>query len=174
MRLWLVLIFAGVLTHLSAAVLITPDKAMAQVFGNGVSINKKSLLLSTSEYNQVTQKAKVKLTTKLYRAFEVHKGKERVGYAVVLNERVRTNNAAILYMMDVDGVIKGIEVITFNEPPEYIPSNIWMEQFKGKSAKDELHIGKDIPTITGATLSVRNITEGSRVALALYDIVLKP
>jgi len=36
-----------------------------------------------------------------------------------------------------------------------------------------LTVGKDIPTISGSTLSARSITEAARVARAIYETVLK-
>ena len=36
-----------------------------------------------------------------------------------------------------------------------------------------LRLSKEIPTITGATLSARSVTDGSRVAFAIYNEILK-
>lgn len=156
------------------AVLITPYEALAQNFGKESSITKKSILLSKEQALKVSQKAQSKLSTKLYRAFVVTEKEKILGHAVLLNETVRTKNAAVLYLFDSSGRIKTVEIVAFNEPPEYIPSDVWMEQFREKTISDTLRVGKDIPTITGATMSARNIADGSRVALALYEIILKP
>lgn len=157
-----------------AEVLITPHEAMKQTFGEGVSIAKKSLLLSRDQAAAVTEKAKMKLSTKIYRAFALREGDTLRGYALLMNEKVRSKNAAVLYMIDTKGALKAIEIVAFNEPPEYIPSQTWLDQFKNKDAAQQLRVGKDIPTITGATMSARNIADGSRVALAIYETVLKP
>jgi hypothetical protein len=157
-----------------AGVLMTPQNAMIQNYGSDIEINKKSILLNKSQFASISEKAKMKLSTKLYRAFVLKKAHEIVGYALLINETVRSKNAAVLYMIEPKGSIKAIEIVAFNEPPEYMPSAIWISQLKDKSALDELRVGKDIPTITGATMSARNIADGSRLALALYEVVLKP
>ncbi len=63
--------------------------------------------------------------------------------------------------------------MAFGEPPEYIPSSIWMGQLQNQKPTAKLTVGKDIPTISGSTLSASSITEGARVARALYEIVLR-
>lgn len=158
----------------AAGVLITPQEALALTFGKESETIKKSILLSRDQAAVVSKRANAKLSTKLYRAFIVRRGEKIVGYGVLLNETVRSKNAAALHMTDADGVIKAIEIVAFNEPPEYMPSGKWLEQFKTKSASDPLRVGKDIPTITGATMSARNISDGARVALAIVSTVLQP
>jgi Zn-finger domain-containing protein len=157
-----------------AGMLISPNEAMLHTFGNDAHITKKNILLDKQQSEQISQKARTKLTTRVYRTFVIRQGDAITGHAVLLNETVRTKNAAVLYMIDAHGRIRTIEVIAFNEPPEYLPSHVWRGQFEGKDSTHELRVGKDIPTITGATMSARNIADGSRVAMALYDVVLNP
>ena len=78
-----------------------------------------------------------------------------------------------MYFIDVNGVSKGIEVIAFNEPLEFLASKKWMSQFKNISYEKKLKFNKDIPTITGATLTARSLVTGSRIASAFYEVILK-
>jgi len=48
-----------------------------------------------------------------------------------------------------------------------------MAQFKEKPDSAALTMGKDIPTISGATLSARCISDGARIARAIFEVVLK-
>lgn len=173
MRLFVLTVIMSMMLSLHAGMLISPQDAISQVYGPDVTLKKKSLLLNKTQAAQVSKVAKAKLTTKLFRTFIIDRDGKRVGHAVLLNETVRTKNAAVLYLIGTEGDIKAIEIVAFNEPPEYIPASHWIEQFKDKSIKDELRVDRDIPTITGATMSARNIADGARVALALYETVLK-
>ena len=78
-----------------------------------------------------------------------------------------------LYIISKDSILKSIEIIAFNEPAEYIPSKTWISQFENVDTSKRLRVGKEIPTITGATMSARSIVDGSRIALAFYDEMLK-
>jgi Na+-translocating ferredoxin:NAD+ oxidoreductase RnfG subunit len=103
----------------------------------------------------------------------VKKHSKIVGYSVLISKNIRSKNGVVLYMLDAQGVLKGIEVIAFNEPLEYLPSDEWKKQFKGLDLKALPKVGDNIHTITGATLSAKSITRSARIAQALYDIKLK-
>jgi len=76
-------------------------------------------------------------------------------------------------MIDPKGKIKAIEILAFNEPSEFKPKKKWINTLKGKNINDPLRINQDIHTISGATLSARNVAEGARIALAIFDTVIK-
>lgn len=101
------------------------------------------------------------------RYYEVKKEDTIVGHAILLKQKIRTKNAAILYMVDENKTMVGVEIISFKEPSEYKPNDDWRKIFVGKTSEDILIAGKDIPTISGATLSARAISDAARVALAI-------
>jgi Na+-translocating ferredoxin:NAD+ oxidoreductase RnfG subunit len=158
---------------LSAKVLSSPFEAMQHTFGNDATISKKNILLSKKQTKAIQESAKVKLESKIFRIFKAVKKESVLGYGVLVNKKVRSKNGVILYLIDTEGVLKGMEIIAFNEPPEYIPSEKWNSQFQNISTEKMLHSPRNIPTITGATLSARAITNGSRIAFAIYNQLLK-
>ena len=48
----------------------------------------------------------------------------------------------------------------------------WRQHFVGKSLADPLKLDVDVPNISGATLSSRNVTDGVKRLLALHRVVL--
>ena len=78
-----------------------------------------------------------------------------------------------MYIITNNAILKGIEIIAFNEPHEFIPSKTWTAQFQNIPTNKMLELSREIPTITGATLSARSVTDGSRIAFALYNELLK-
>jgi hypothetical protein len=161
------------LVSLHASVLITPQDAMRQGYGGDVTIEKKNILLTRKQASAVSKTAKTELKTNIYRSFRAIKNGDIVGFGILISDKVRSKNAAILYLIEPAGTLKAIEVIAFNEPPEFLPSKNWLQLFEGRTVKEPLRLGKDVPTITGATMSARNVTDGARVALAVYEHVIK-
>ncbi|MEA2073441.1 MAG: FMN-binding protein [Campylobacterota bacterium] len=157
---------------LQAQILISPIDSMKENFGKEAEISKKNILLSKSNAKKVQKDARLKLDTKIYRIFSAKKGEQLLGYGILINRKVRSKNAVILYIIENDK-LTSIDIIAFNEPLEYIPSNTWKEQFNNTSTSNYLQLNRDIPTITGATLSARSITDGSRLAFSLYNTLLK-
>jgi Na+-transporting NADH:ubiquinone oxidoreductase subunit NqrC len=48
----------------------------------------------------------------------------------------------------------------------------WRRLFAGKTLADPFKLDQDIPNISGATLSCRNVTNGVKRLLALQELVL--
>ena len=156
----------------AAAVLISPVEAMQHTFGPDAEVTKQNTLLTGAQAETVSRRAGLKLQTKIYRIYTASLGGKAAGYGVLITRKVRQKDAAVLYMISARGDIASIEIVAFNEPPEYMPQHGYLKQFEGKNADDTLRVGKDIPAISGATLSARNVTDGARLALAVFDVVI--
>ncbi len=138
------------------------------------SIVPKRLILTRSQAEKIQYHAKARLETKLYRYYRFLSGEEVVGYGVLIARKVRTKKATVLYAFDPKGELRFAEIMAFGEPPEYIPNETWMGQFRSRDSDAPLQMGKDIPTISGATLSARSISDGARIARAiLFDAVVR-
>lgn len=141
--------------------------------GSSVTLIKKSMLLTNKQAKAIEAKAHMKLHSKIVRLYLANKEGQTYCYGIVLSRKVRTKKAAVLYMIAQTGTIKAIEILAFTEPPEFKPKEKWINNLKGKNLNDPLRVGRDVPTISGATLSARNVTEGARLALAIFDIAIK-
>lgn len=149
------------------------DDVIKSSFTGVNTIEPKQIILTKKQFSQVQSRAKAAVRTKVYRYYDIKSKTQRLGYAVLISRKVRAKKATVLYAFDDSGRLKFTEIMAFGEPPEYIPNTTWMGQLQDQNASAILTVGKDIPTISGATLSARSITEGARVARALYEIVLK-
>jgi len=152
---------------------VSVKKVIETSFDNVSAIDSKSLILSPAQFKKVRSRAKAAIKTKVYRYYDIVSAGKSIGKAVLITRKVRSKKATVLYAFDKKGTLHFSEIMAFGEPPEFIPSSIWMSQLQKQSPKAKLTVGKDIPTISGATLSARSITEGARVARAIYEIVLK-
>lgn len=158
---------------LSAKMLISPIDVMKQSFGVDSQVSKKNILLKNDQADKIQKDAKAKIKSKIFKVFQAVKDGKTQGYGIIINNKVRSKNAAIIYIISKDSILKSIEIIAFNEPMEYIPSKTWIAQFEKISTEKRLRVGSEIPTITGATMSARSIVDGSRIAFAFYEEILK-
>ncbi len=172
MQKLLLLLFLLLGVNLSAQLLVSPIEAMQEQYGANAVVTKKNILLPKSKYTAVQKSAKAKLDTKIYRIYTAKKGNTLLGYGILINRKVRSKNAVTLYFIR-DAKLLGIEIIAFNEPIEYLPTKKWSEQFREIETDKLLQINRDIPSVSGATLSARSVTDGSRIAFALYNELLK-
>lgn len=156
-----------------AAQQVSVEDIIKSSFKNATEIQAKQLVLSKVQYEQIKKFSNASVATKVYRYYAIYADKEIIGYGVLITRKVRSKNATVLYAFSNDGALQFSEILFFGEPPEYIPNKIWMDQFKDVTSLAPLTLGEDIPTISGATLSARSISDGARIARAIYTTVLK-
>lgn len=96
-------------------------------------------------------------------------GKE-VGRAYVDTHVVRSKRETLLICLDAEGDIRRVEVVAFQEPPEYRLPEPWFEQYRGKSLADGLRLQRDIRPVVGATLSTLAAALAIRRILALDQL----
>ena len=136
-------------------------------------IEIRNIILSKDQVKRASKLAKVKIRSRLVSFYLIKdKSGNIVAYAYIDTHRVRTKPETVLYIITRDGELEVAEVIAFLEPPEYKADERWLSIFKGKSLyKDKLILRRDIPNITGATLTARAITRSVRKVLALWQVV---
>lgn len=149
----------------------TPQQALKDAFP-GASIEVKNIVLSKLQGENIEKLSGVKLSTRLVSWYIAKRGNSIVGYAYIDTHTVRTHPEVVLYTITPEGKIDLIEVLSFNEPLEYMPDENWLKVFKGKMlTADSLRLRRDIPNMTGATLTSRAITNNARKVLAMWQVI---
>ncbi len=129
----------------------------------------KQLILTAAQHKRVKTQAKTAIRSKVYRYYLLKKKSRTIGYGVLITRKVRSKKATILYLFSPKGHLHLTEVLAFGEPPEYLPSKTWLKQLKGQKRTQPFTIGRDVTTISGATLSARSLTDGARIARTLLS-----
>jgi Na+-translocating ferredoxin:NAD+ oxidoreductase RnfG subunit len=91
--------------------------------------------------------------------FEIINQDVLLGYAYVSKAPSKTDSFDYLILFDTDLVIMSSKVLAYRE--DYggeIGSKRWLKQFNGKTTSDKLVYGDNIAAISGATISVKSMT----------------
>lgn len=90
-----------------------------------------------------------------------------LGFAMVGNVIGKDQPITFLVAIDATDHLKDVDILVYREPyggeVAYEP---WRRQFRGKTAADSLRVGKEIRSISGATISVHAVTLGVKRLLA--------
>ena len=84
---------------------------------------------------------------------------EVVGTAYFDTHVVRTLAETVMVTVDRDGRVGRVEVLSFDEPPDYLPREPWYRQFDGRALDAELELRRSIRPVSGATLTARATTD---------------
>ena len=90
--------------------------------------------------------------------------------AIVDEEPGKWGPVKFIIAMDLRGVVKVVKVMSYHEKRgRPIARSSYMKQYKGKTGKSTLQVGKDIIGISGATISSRSATFAVKKAIVLYE-----
>jgi Na+-translocating ferredoxin:NAD+ oxidoreductase RnfG subunit len=90
-----------------------------------------------------------------------------LGFAQVRNVKGKDQPITFLVAIDPADRLKDVDILVYREPyGGEVAYDSWRRQFRGKSASDSLRAGREIRTISGATISSNSVTAAVRRALA--------
>lgn len=96
----------------------------------------------------------------------VHDPAGIAGYAVVRNVRGKDQPITFLVAVDTIGTLRDVDILVYREPyGGEVAYDAWRRQFRGKASADSVELGRNIRSISGATISANAVTLGVRHAL---------
>lgn len=147
------------------------EEILRRVYPQAEKVEKRFVYLTRDQQAEVEKLARVRPVPRLYRFYEVRQGATVVGYGVTDTHILRTHYETLLVVLDGDGRVRQVEVLAFEEPPDYRPSDKWLRRFQGHPLDDRLWLGRDVPNITGATITATAVLRSVRTVLAVWQVV---
>ena len=168
-RAALALALAGALGA-EARVLLTVSEALGLAFP-GAEIERRTIFLTDAEAARVAEVAGSPLGSAIAHPYVARRDGALVGTAYFDTHVVRTLPETVMVVVDPAGAVARVEVLSFDEPPDYLPREAWYRQFEGRALDAELELRRAIRPVTGATLTARATTDAARRALALHAVL---
>jgi hypothetical protein len=161
---WLAAVAAG------ARVLLTVEEALALAFP-GAAIERRTVYLTAAQRARAEELAGGELGSAIVHPYVATRDGRLVGTAYFDSHVVRTLAETVMVTVDPEGRVGRVEVLSFDEPPDYLPRAEWYRQFDGKPLDAELELRRAIRPVAGATLTARATTDAARRVLALHRVV---
>ena len=171
---------------LYAITLLTQEEALKEVFFSGAEIEKETKELNGATLERIKERlggslvytqegsesAPVESQTTIDFYF-AKKGGERKGVAIIDVEPGKWGPVEfIIAMTTEDATVKNVRVLSYQEiRGQPIARSSFMNQYRGKTSKSPLTVGKDIIPISGATISSRAATFTVKKAIVIYEEV---
>ena len=152
---------------------ITQDEALALAFPDAHEIKRHTAYLSSAEVARARTFAGegVAIETRVITYYLAMHSGHSVGVAYFDVHRVRTLSEVLMVAVGTDGRISRIELLRFQEPPDYRPPERWLRRFRGRALDSQLSLKGDVVSLTGATLTADAVTDSARRMLALHLVV---
>lgn len=164
-----------------AKLLVSPEEALKSMLA-GVGefkgelkgeLKKETLHLSENELKKIKDETGVELPEADISLYRIREHDKLSHWAVLLTQKVRSKDQTSLFLIDLNGKIKAIETIAFNEAIEYVPRKNWLNEFSGKGPEHKSKIADNIPMMTSATYTSQSIQNSVKVLWTIWEIKLK-
>jgi hypothetical protein len=153
-----------------ASVLVTVDEALRLAFPD-CEIERETLFLTEEEVAAAGRLSREEGQRALAVRHVARREGRVVGVAYFDVHRVRTLPETLLIVVGPGETIVRIEVVSFDEPMDYLPRDGWYRQFDGKDLGDDLQLDRAIRSVSGATLTAVATTSAARRVLALHRVL---
>jgi hypothetical protein len=158
---------------LLARVFLTVDEALKLAFP-GSQVVRRTAYLTAEQLKRAQGLAAVEVPSALVTSYTATREGRPAGTAYFDTHRVRTLPETVMVVVDPQGKVGRVEVISFEEPEQYLPRGPWYGQFGGRGLDPDLDLKRGIHPVTGATLTARATTEAVRRVLALHQVITGP
>ena len=150
-----------------AVVYAEPQQALGAQFP-GARIERTPLYLKERERDQLERQLGFRLQSRFHTFYVAQRAGRTVGYATFDTHRVRTKEETLLVIINPEGTVRHVEVISFFEPQEYLAPTRWLRLFEGR--RNGIQPGVDMPAISGATMTTNAVARTVRKVLLLSQL----
>ena len=154
---------------------LTVEQARKIAFPNATRFEEQTLRFSAEQRAAIEKKSGVPVKVEGNKVTYAYEDARLLG--VLFVDHVLGKHEIIDYGVAIspEGQVLGIEILEYRESYGYeIRGAKWRKQFVGKRPNAPLRLNKDIYNISGATMSCRHVTEGTRRVLATFDLLCRP
>lgn len=156
-----------------AADYLTVAQAQAALFP-GAHLAPQTLKFTAEQRDRIKAGAGVRQRTDEQAVWRAERDGKLQGWFIV--DEVVGKHEFITYATAIspDGHVLGLEILSYRETHGgQVREPGWRARFVGKTAADPFKLDQDIPNISGATLSCRNLTDGVKRLLVIQQQFLK-
>jgi hypothetical protein len=165
-----VLLAAAAAGPAAGTTLMTADEALALAYPD-CQVERRTAYLTAEQRDEAERLSGGEVRSAVVHPYPVRCGGRAAGTAYFDVHRVRTLEETLMVALDAEGRVLRVEVLSFREPREYLPRDLWYRQFDGEALSPGLDLERDVRGVTGATLTARATTAAVRRVLALHRVL---
>lgn len=150
------------------------NQALRTCLGKNIRIEYEKIKIERNVKNEIEKKVGQKFFSDEIYFYKIFDDQNILGFALLDNVYGKSLPITFIVIFDMNGKILCSEIIKYREPyGGAVQSKEWNSQFKGKDEHSEFIVGKDINSISGATISVNSVTKGVKKLTLLVKSLLK-
>jgi Na+-translocating ferredoxin:NAD+ oxidoreductase RnfG subunit len=164
---------AALASSAHAADYLTVAQAQVLLFPAAKDFADQTLKFDDAQRNRIKAAAGVRQRTAEQKVWRAERDGQLLGWFIV--DEVIGKHEFITYAMAIspDGHVLGVEILSYRETHGgQVRDASWRKHFAGKTLADRFKLDEDVPNISGATLSCRNVMDGVKRLLVVHKLFL--
>lgn len=165
---------AAIVSPAYAVDYLTIAQAQTVLFPDADAFTAHELTLTPDQRKQINKiSGVIRRREDHQRVWKAARGETVQGWLIIDDVVGKHDDITYATALSPDGRVLGVEIMSYREiyGGEVRDAN-WRQNFVGKTLADPLKLDQDIPNISGATLSSRNVMRGVKRLLALQQVAL--
>ena len=152
---------------------LTHAEAQRALFPEATAFEDRPLTLSGDQRKKIKELSGLTQRNETQKAWRAVKDGKPLGWFIVDDVIGKHEYITFGCALTPDGKVIGIEILVYRETHGgQVRDAAWRKVFTGKTLKDKFELDNDVPNISGATLSSRNVMNGVKRLLALQQVML--
>jgi Na+-translocating ferredoxin:NAD+ oxidoreductase RnfG subunit len=156
-----------------SAEFLTQAEAQRALFSEASAFEDHALKLTSEQRKKIKELSGLTQRSETQQVWRAVKDGKSLGWFII--DDVIGKHEYITYgcALSPEGKVIGIEILVYRETHGgQVRDAAWRKVFVSKTLKDKFELDNDVPNISGATLSSRNVMNGVKRLLALQQVML--
>lgn len=152
---------------------LTIEQAQKIFFNQAIRFEEATVKLSSDQINLIREISGVRQRNSEQKFWRAYSKDKFLGWVLIDDVIGKHENITYATAVSVEGEVLGVEILTYRETHGHeVKRKDWRDKLKGKKLADPFKLDVDVPNISGATLSSRNLVDGVKRMLTIHKVVL--
>jgi len=141
-------------------------------FDSGITFEKIKFTIPKEIKNKVERENRQRFYGDFVYVWKVYQSGNHTATAILDNVIGKSLPITFLVLINEKGEIIGSEIVRYREPyGGAVQEKSWLRQFTGRNDNSSFEVGRDINTISGATISVNSVSTGIKKVVMLHSFI---
>lgn len=150
--------------------MLTQSQALQKAF-SGLTIERKTAYLDKAQLERASELSGCRHESAVVSYYLAHSTMGIVGAAFFESHRLRDGTETIMAALTPEGRLVRSEILSFDEPADYMPPKDWRAGLLGKTLGELERFSRPPGASPRAALSAQAFLEGVRRLMAVYEVV---
>ncbi|MDH7605195.1 MAG: FMN-binding protein [Melioribacter sp.] len=148
------------------------EKIISSYFNKNIKMVFQKFELPIEIKTKIEKECNQRFFNKYIYLWKIFDDGKLIGIAMLDNVLGKSLPITFIVIFDSEGRILTAEIVKYRESyGNAVQEKSWLNQFNGKDVNHQFKVGKDVSSISGATISANSVTTGIKKLSILFSLI---